>query len=406
MLTTTGSLRFSTVCVLTALLAGGCDESAGGRGGSGQPGSGGKADDTNMSIPTSGPAVVWVELAADPHNFGEVDTIDFEIYWGDEVDPDNRMEVGKEFPTHLTGKDCVTVVSKNPARSIYEQPPVVTTRSCDLGLVPDPEIMSVLSLPTVTMSVPDLPVDFGADFELIGLGGPSVVDEAPGGFHGLPVDETYVFAPGDYEIKVGHDPRLGLETPAHAWQVSTLHFGQFADLRDGLTFPEDPRTQIFIEAPANESALPSAVADSNCQLRTEVWVTSQTDMRSHKYDLGKDQELYFMPFAGAKYDVRVAGITQWADWRLPNGQFVSNAYVPTFVHEVPFGPEGEQGSYQIESLGDRPGHISCQGTGIASMKNNSTFRVGTHMILPEGTYLETVTYSTGTSVQREFKLGG
>jgi len=392
---------------MAAVLAAGCDAGGpAGRGDSAGPagGAGGKADDTEL--PTSGPAVVRIVMAADTFNEGNVDVNEFEVYWGSEADPDSRVKIGEEFDVLLTGEDCVTVVSTNPAKSSLGQPDTITTQSCDLGLVPDPEVPSILALPTVTMTMPDLPVDFGEDIGLVGLGGRGLVSDGPGGYVGLPQGETFVFAPNEYELKLGHDKTLGFETKPHEWQVLPIVFGQFDDWTDGIALTQDPRTQIFVEAPAEASALPMASAKSKCRPDIDMWVSLQTTNGTRSYDLGEDQTLHFLPYAGGTYKLRLAGITVLDEWVNEDGSYVWDLHVPTFVHEVPEGDDGESGTYTIRRLGQEDGTVHCQGIDFPNMQRNSTFRVGTHLILPAGNYIEEITYEGQQTVQREFTLGG
>ncbi len=329
------------MAAVAAMLATGCDAEEGGRQDAGLASSGGgKADDVDDGGNASlGTTEIKLTISADLGSERQGEVVDYEVYVNGRAVPVNEW-----VEVEYTGSDCVSVVSKNPAVTESGQASEFVTESCAYDFTPDPEFLEhLVFLQMVNFDLnleTDVDVDFGWGFDRIGLTGDFIVSSEDNEAVTVGQGFTYLMVPGAYKLALGqYEP---LEAPED-WQTLDVFLDEVSDYTKGFALDRDPRTQIFVEAPAESSSLPAARAKSGCALDTQVWVTWDAGQTTYSRDLGEDQILNFMPYPGPRYSLRVGGLVVEDAWRSDSGVPFYDGWIPTFTHDVQRGPPTSTG---------------------------------------------------------------
>jgi len=385
-----------TTIMALGLLAGGSDAENTGRASGGPVGAGGKADDADAGNEVLGTTEVKVTVAGDPFSERQAEVLDHQVYVNGRA-----VEVNEWVEVEYTGRDCLTVVSKNPLGD------ELVTENCEQDLRPDPGAFDGQLLGVQMVKFDIVPterfdpfVDFGWGFDRFGLGGEGVISVDEGERVTVGEGSTHLIAPGEYTLTLGAYEELAEPEP---WQELPLFLNGVDDLSEGLTLSEDLRSRITIFEPLEVSSLPPARAASGCSVDIDMWVDWDTGNRSYGRELGEHNELYFMPYPGARYSLRIAGLVVEDTWRNEDGEVYYEYAVDTYTHEIPTGPSGERGTFRIWKQGDEDAQVQCFGG--MEFGSNSTFEVGGHVILPAGAYVEEIRYDGIEPIVREFTLG-
>lgn len=403
-----GSSRWGTMALAVALCSGGCDETGSEDDfaeSADDGGVGGKADEADAadeSDPGSiGPAGVVVNLAESDRRTSAA------IYWGRHADEANRVTLGRTFSLQLHGHECITVVSKNRASPIsFTEADDVITQSCDLGLLAGK--LNEVTLPILTVTPSEYAeVDAGDRLELLGLKGDTIVNAPSGsGYHSILPNESFVVAPGNYEVKMGHSEGLGRGTEPLEWSKQHVELdGEDAE----LLLPEwDVRTLVLVHQATEPSELQPARSLSGCQPRSRVSAGGTHDGDwSHDLDEGNEFAMLFTPFPGMHYQLLVSGMA--TSQPLEAGEDVE---VQLYRHEVPLGEPAFEGgdplggTFSIARLeGNSTVGVRCSGANNPNNSRDSHYRIGTYLDLPAGRYREVIKYTGFEPTVHEFEVG-